>query len=213
MACELLSHRTSRAAPVDRCDRIKQLIEVRCVASTSLGAAPRRSCGGERRCCPAVWAWGGACVGRRRRPRLEALTVLSAPTALCHAAVGSRSRGARRFEQGVGFGSLDPTGLIRAASSRRRFFPEKAEGQKTLHEWIAREQHGPPPSFTRLGVRAGLASMTGLGFGTLLVPVEDYRHANLHERILGSLHGIPSPLLCATAGRREPTIGRPDRAL
>ncbi len=188
--------------------RIQQLVEVRCVASASLGTPSRRSCVGSEGA-----GRGGDCVGRRGRPRLEALTVLSAPTALCHAAVGSSSRGARRFEQGVGFGSLNPTGLIRAASSRRRFFPEKAEGQKTLHEWIAREQHGPPPSFTRLSVRAGLASMTGLGFGTLLVPVENYRHANLHERILGSLHGIPSPLLCATAGRREPTIGRPDRAL
>ncbi len=36
MACELLSHRTSRAAPVDRDDRIEQLVEVRCVASGSV---------------------------------------------------------------------------------------------------------------------------------------------------------------------------------
>ena len=42
--------------------------------------------------------------------------------------------------------------------------------------------------------------MTGLGFGTLPMPVENYRPANLHERIFGSLHGIPSPLLYASAG-------------
>ena len=89
---------------VDRDDRIEQLVEVRCVASGSgdrkrleqplVGDVVRKSC--PRR------GEGGVCVGRRGRPRLEARTVLSAPTAVCHAAVGSRSRGARRFEQGLG---------------------------------------------------------------------------------------------------------------